>query len=184
MQNCLSPPQAVLQIKEEYPMREMRRFKQALTRSECHAVLERNTAGVLAVLGDGGYPYAVPMSYVWFEGKVYFHWAVAGHKLDAVRAEPRVSFCVVDQDQIVPEKYTTYFRSVIVFGTARVVDDPAEKRRAIGALGAKYRPGFEAERAAEIDSTWNRFLMVALTPEHITGKQARELMNHGQGTVD
>lgn len=157
-------------------MREMRRFKQALTPDECAAVLERNTAGVLAVLGDEGYPYAVPMSYVYSGGKVYFHWATAGHKLDAVRAEPRASFCVVDRDQIVPEEYTTYFRSVIVFGSARVVDDPAEKRRAIDALCAKYRPGFEAERAAEIDGSWDRFLMVALTPEQITGKQARELM--------
>ena len=157
-------------------MREMRRFKQALTPEECAAVLERNTAGVLAVTGDGGCPYAVPMSYVWREGKVYFHWAVAGHKLDAIRAEPRVSFCVVDQDRIVPEKYTTYYRSVILFGTARVLDDPAEKRRAIEALGAKYRPGFEAELAAEIDGSWDRFLMVELTPDRITGKQARELM--------
>ena len=157
-------------------MREMRRFKQALTPDECDAVLERNTAGVLAVLGDEGYPYAVPMSYVYSDGKVYFHWATAGHKLDAVRAEPRASFCVVDRDQVVPEKYTTYYRSVIVFGSARVVDDPAEKRRAIDALCAKYRPGFEAERAAEIDGSWDRFLMVALTPERITGKQARELM--------
>lgn len=157
-------------------MREMRRFKQALTPEECAAVLERNTAGVLAVTGDGGCPYAVPMSYVWREGRVYFHWAVAGHKLDAIRAEPRVSFCVVDQDRIVPEKYTTYYRSVILFGTARVVDDPAEKRRAIEALGAKYRPGFEAELAAEIDGSWDRFLMVELNPDRITGKQARELM--------
>lgn len=157
-------------------MREMRRFKQALTPDECAAVLERNTAGVLAVTGDGGCPYAVPMSYVWREGKVYFHWAVAGHKLDAIRAEPRVSFCVVDQDRIVPEEYTTYYRSVILFGTARVLDDPTEKRRAIEALGAKYRPGFQAELAAEIDGSWDRFLMVELIPDRITGKQAKELM--------
>lgn len=157
-------------------MREMRRFKQALTPDECAAVLERNTAGVLAVTGDGGCPYAVPMSYVWQEGKAYFHWAVAGHKLDAIRAEPRVSFCVVDQDRIVPEEYTTYYRSVILFGTARVLDDPAEKRRAIEALGAKYRPGFQAELAAEIDGSWDRFLMVELIPDRITGKQAKELM--------
>ena len=130
-------------------MREMRRFKQALTPQECAAVLERNTAGVLALTGDGGCPYAVPLSYVWLDGRVYFHFALAGHKLDAVRADGRASFCVVDQDQIVPEEYTTYYRSVILFGTAQVVDDPEEKRRSIDALCAKYRPGFEAERAAE-----------------------------------
>lgn len=160
-------------------MREMRRFKQALTPQECAAVLERNTAGVLALTGDGGCPYAVPLSYVWLDGRVYFHFALAGHKLDAVRADGRASFCVVDQDQIVPEEYTTYYRSVILFGTAQVVDDPEEKRRSIDALCAKYRPGFEAERAAEIDGSWDRFLMVRLTPDRITGKQARELMAQG-----
>lgn len=157
-------------------MREMRRFKQALTPDECAAVLDRGTSGVLAVIGDGGCPYAVPLSYVRLDGKLYFHFAMAGHKLDAIRADSRTSFCVIDQDRIVPEEYTTYFRSVIVFGTARVVDDPVEKRRSIDALCAKYRPGFEAERAAEIDGSWDRFLMVELAPERITGKQARELM--------
>lgn len=157
-------------------MRQMRRFKQALTPDECAAVLDRGTSGVLAVIGDGGCPYAVPLSYVRLDGKLYFHFAMAGHKLDAIRADSRVSFCVIDQDKIVPEKYTSYFRSVIVFGTARVVGDPDEKRRSIDALCAKYRPGFEAERAAEIDGSWDHFLMVELTPDHITGKQAKELM--------
>lgn len=157
-------------------MRQMRRFKQALTPEECAAVLDRGTSGVLAVIGDGGHPYAVPLSYVRLDGKLYFHFAMAGHKLDAIRADSRVSFCVIDQDRVVPEEYTTYFRSVIVFGTARVVDDPVEKRRSIDALCAKYRPGFEAEREAEIDGSWDHFLMVELTPEHITGKQAKELI--------
>ena len=157
-------------------MRQMRRFKQALTPEECAAVLDRGTSGVLAVIGDGGCPYAVPLSYVRLDGKLYFHFAMAGHKLDAIRADSRVSFCVIDQDRIVPEEYTSYFRSVIVFGTARVVGDPVEQRRSIDALCAKYRPGFEAERAAEIDGSWDRFLMVELAPEHITGKQAKELM--------
>ena len=88
-------------------MREMRRSKQVLTPEQGGALLERNTSGVLAVSGDGGYPYAVPLSYVWRDGKLYFHWALAGHKLDAVRADSRASFCVIDKDDIVPEKYTT-----------------------------------------------------------------------------
>lgn len=161
-------------------MREMRRGKQALTPEQCGGVLERNTSGVLAVTGDGGYPYAVPLSYVWRDGTLYFHWAVAGHKLDAVRADSRASFCVVDQDDVVPEEYTTYYRSVIVFGRVRIVDDPAEKRRAIEALSQKYRPGFPEEMAAEIDGAWDRFCVARLTAELVTGKQARELMNGGR----
>lgn len=156
-------------------MREMRRFKQALTPQECAAVLERNTAGVLALTGDGGCPYAVPLSYVWLDGRVYFHFALAGHKLDAVRREERASFCVIDRDQVVPEEYTTYYRSVIVFGRARLIGDPAEKRRAIEALAEKYRPGFPEAMAAEIDGAWDRFCMVELAARQVTGKQAKEL---------
>ena len=157
-------------------MREMRRFKQALTPEECDIVLGRSTSGVLAVTGDGGYPYAVPLSYVWRDGKLYFHWAVSGHKLDAVRPDDRASFCVVDQDEIVPEKYTTCYRSVIVFGRVRILDDPDEKRRAIEALSQKYRPGFPEAMAAEIQGAWDRFCIAELSAEAVTGKQARELV--------
>ena len=157
-------------------MREMRRSRQALSREECDAVLERGTSGVLAVTGDGGYPYAVPLSYVWQDGKLYFHCAAAGHKLDAVRADSRASFCVIDRVEVIPEKYGTAYRSVIVFGRMRELDDPAEKLRAIQALAAKYRPGFEAERQTEIDGAWDRFLMLELNAETVTGKQAKELV--------
>lgn len=157
-------------------MREMRRFKQALTQEQCEEILNRGTSGVLAVAGEDGWPYAVPLSYVWQDGKLYFHWATAGHKLDAVRADSRASFCIIDQDKVVPEEYTTYYRSVIVFGRARIIDSPEEKRRAVEALAEKYRPGCPEAMAAEIDGAWDRFLMVELIPERVTGKQAKELM--------
>ena len=110
--------------------REMRRKKQALSPEECEGVLERGSSGVLAVLGDGGYPYAVPLSYVYADGRLFFHCAKAGHKLDAITREPKASFCVVDQDRVVPEEYTTYFRSVIVFGRAGEIKDDAGRRTA------------------------------------------------------
>lgn len=156
--------------------REMRRNKQELPAEECTAVLERGTSGVLAVLGDEGYPYAVPLSYVYCDGKIYFHCAKSGHKLDAIARESKVSFCVVDQDRVVPEKYTTYFRSVIVFGRARVLEDEAEKRRAIGLLAEKYSPEQGADSQKEIGQAWERFCMIELAAEHITGKEAIELV--------
>ena len=120
--------------------REMRRGRQALPEEMCEAVLSRGSHGVLALAGDEGYPYAVPISYVYEGGKLYFHCARSGHKLDAIARCPKASFCVVDQDQVVPQEYTTYFRSVIVFGTIRVLTDDGEKRRAIEALAVKYAP--------------------------------------------
>ena len=82
--------------------RPMRRHRQQLSQGDCAAILSRGTSGVLAVAGDGGYPYAVPLSYVYQEGTLFFHCAKAGHKLDALRRCSKASFCVIDQDQVVP----------------------------------------------------------------------------------
>lgn len=98
--------------------REMRRKKQVLSLEENIAVLNRGTSGVLAVSGDDGYPYAVPLSYVYHDNTLFFHCAKTGHKLDAIARNEKVSFCVIDKDDVVSAEYTSYFRSVIVFGRA------------------------------------------------------------------
>lgn len=158
------------------PFREMRRFRQQLSREECEAVLRRGTSGVLAVTGDGGWPYAVPLSYAYAEGKLLFHCAKEGHKLDALRRDGRASFCVIDQDQVIPEKYTTAYRSVIAFGTVRILEDGAELREAAEVLGRRYYPGGTAEELeAEVSGTMARLRALEMTVEHITGKEAREL---------
>lgn len=120
--------------------RPMRRGRQALCPEECEKILQEGTSGVLSVIGDDGWPYGVPLSYVWQDGAIYFHCAKAGHKLDAIRKDDRVSFCVVAQDQVIPEEYTTYFRSVIVFGRAQIMEEQAEIRAAIDILAKKYHP--------------------------------------------
>ena len=161
--------------------RELRRKRQALSAEECAAVLLRGTSGVLALSGDNGYPYAVPISYVYDGKALYFHCARAGHKLDALRREPKASFCVVDQDQVVPEEYTTYFRSVIAFGTVREVEDPAEMRRAMELLAAKYAPASTAEeRSRAMEREWPGLCVLEMTVEHLTGKEAVELVKQRQ----
>ena len=156
--------------------RTMRRFQQELPEQECAEILERNTSGVLAVLGDGGCPYAVPLSYVYRGGSLYFHCAKSGHKLDAIKSCDKVSFCVIDQDGVVPEKYTNYFRSVIVFGRAAVITDEEEIRGAIERLAVKYAPGDSAEnRDAAIRRELAALCMVKVKIEHMTGKEAIEL---------
>ena len=157
--------------------RELRRKRQALSETDCSDILKRGTSGVLAPMGDGGYPYAVPMSYVYDGVKLYFHCAKSGHKLDAIAGNPKASFCVVDRDQVVPEEYTTYFRSVIVFGTMRIIEEEQEKRTAVEKLALKYAPEDSAQnRGAAIEKDWKPLCMLELTPEHITGKEAVELM--------
>lgn len=156
-------------------MRSMRRFNQQMTQEECAAILKEGASGVLAVAGDEGYPYAVPLSYVYEDGKLYFHSAVTGHKVDAVRRDARASFCVIAEDRVVPAEFTTYYRSVIAFGRARVLTDDAEKRRAISVLAAKYAPDLAVERMDAIEKAFPRFCMIELSIEHMTGKEAVEL---------
>ena len=157
--------------------REMRRKRQALTQAQCQAILEQGSCGVLALSGDGGYPYAVPLSYLYHQGKLYFHCAKSGHKLDALRREPKASFCVVAQDQVAPLEYTTLYRSVIVFGRLRELEDDGEKRAAIEALALKYAPqDTPAHREEAIQRDWGPLCVLELTPEHVSGKQGKDLV--------
>ena len=156
--------------------REMRRSKQRLPREVAVEILERNTSGVLALSGDEGYPYAVPMSYVYAEGKIYFHSAKNGHKIDAIQRNEKASFCVIDQDQIVPEKYTTFFRSVIVFGRLRLVEDMEEMRRIAATLAMKYSADFKEGIPKEINASIRNMAILELTIDHITAKEAIELI--------
>ena len=156
--------------------REMRRKKQLLSSDEAVSILENNSSGVLALLGDNGYPYSVPMSYVYSDGKIYFHSAKSGHKIDAVKNCNKASFCVIEKDDIVPSRYTTYFKSVIAFGTISVLEDEEEIVRALRILGEKYNPGHKAECDTEISRFMSNVCVLCLEAEHITGKAAKELM--------
>lgn len=155
--------------------REMRRKMQALTAEETAEILKRNTSGVLSLNGDDGYPYGVPLSYVYLDSKLYFHCAGAGHKLDSILKDDKVSFCVIDQDQVVGEEYTTYFRSVIAFGRARVLEG-VEKLRPLVELCEKYYPGHLEQTRQKAEHALKNVSIVEVTIEHMTGKTAMELV--------
>ena len=158
--------------------RAMRRSAQQLDRAECEEILMRATSGVLAVYGDSGYPYTVPVSHVYKDGKIYFHCAKTGHKLDAIRRSDKVSFCVVDRDEVVPADRTTEFISVVAFGRARIVSDEAGLRYIAGLVGERFSGGYPDAVQREIDETIasDRLRCVEITVEHMTGKCAREIM--------
>ena len=157
--------------------RDMRRKRQQLSESERIGILQKATSGTLALLGDNGYPYAVPISYVYHEGKMYFHSALSGHKVDAIRQCDKASFCVIEQDDVQPKKYTTFFRSVIAFGRIHVIEDEAEKLSTARMLGNRYNPNDDESLKKEIESGLSRMLMIRFDIEHLTGKEAIELVN-------
>ena len=153
----------------------MRRNRQQLSREECECILGRCTSGVLALTGDGDYPYAVPLSYVYADGAIFFHSALQGHKVDAIKRDCRCSFCVIEQDEIRPAEFTTYFRSVIAFGRIHILEDGAEKVPALRLLGRRYSPNDERGLQHEIDKSLDHVLLLRLDIEHLSGKEAIEL---------
>jgi len=159
--------------------REMRRKRQMLAKEECERILQKMTNGVLAVSGDEGYPYAVPISYVYADGCIYMHSALTGHKIDAIQQNDKVSFCVVEKDEIHPETFTTHFRSVIAFGRAHIITDEAEKMDAILKLAGKYSPG-QSGLQHELDTQFKHMHMIKLEIELLSGKEAIELVREKQ----
>ena len=158
--------------------REMKRKKQLLSAEESEEILKKCSSGVLAVLGDDNYPYTVPLSYVYYDSKIFFHCAKKGYKLDAIEKNNKVSFCVIDKDQVMPEEYTTYYRSVVAFGKIFIMKDEIEKRKAIETLALKYYPNdTKTHRDKSIENEYNALCMLQLNIEYMTGKEAIELVN-------
>lgn len=160
----------------DFMFREMRRKKQKLSQEEAYAILERGTSGVLGLLGDEGYPYTIPLSYGLEDHKIYFHCALEGHKIDAIHHCDKASFCVIDQDEVHPDEFNTYFRSVIAFGRIRIISDEEEKKAALHSLGLRYNPDENAV-VAEMDKTLARTTMLEFTIEHITAKSSLALLH-------
>lgn len=156
--------------------RPMRRVRQQLTTEDCEEILRNATSGTLAVLGDGGYPYAVPLSFVYANGIIYFHSAKSGHKIDAINNHDKASFCVIEKDEIHGEEYTTYFSSVIAFGRITIVSSPDEKLEGAKLLGRKYNPGDEVGLTHELEKSLAHMELLRFDIEHLTGKQAIELL--------
>lgn len=155
--------------------REMRRIKQLLSEEDTKTVLGRCSNGVMACMGDDDYPYAVPVNYVYYKDKIYFHSAKSGHKIEAITKHPKVSFAVVDKDTIVSEEYTSYFRSVIAFGKARITEGH-EYLEAFRALVEKYSGDMPEDDKLKQVRECTRAYIVAIDIDHVTGKEAKELV--------
>ena len=155
--------------------REMRRGKQLLPKGDVEDILKRCITGTLACIGDDDYPYSVPINFVYNGEKIYFHSAKAGHKIDAIKNNSKVSFSVIDEEKIISAEYTTYFRSVIAFGKARIVEGE-EFLEAFRLLVEKYSSDQSEEDKKKIVTGCTHALIIAVDVEHLTGKQAIELV--------
>lgn len=153
--------------------RKMRRKKQELSKEECINILTNEPRGVLALLGDYDYPYALPMSHAYVDGKIYFHGAMEGHKHDAVEKCDKVSYCVMDGGVKNDDGWSYIFKSVIVFGKIRFLTDRDEKIDKLTHLGDKFFPSHE-DTVNEISRLLDRTEVFEITIEHMSGKIVQE----------
>lgn len=155
--------------------REIVRKKQALSQDECIEILKSELRGVLSLIGDGGYPYGVPINYYYCEedGHIYFHSGKTGHKVDAINNCSKASFCVYDSGYRNEGDWALNIKSVIVFGRIRFVEDFDEAMEICRKLCYKFTDDVEYIEK-EIRNFGRNTLCFKLIPEHITGKRINE----------
>ena len=155
--------------------RPMRREKRALCDEAIGQLLRNERRGVLAVLGDDGYPYAMPLNYLYDARaeKIYFHGSGEGHKADAIRACDKVCFTVYGNERVKKEPWAPYVQSVVVFGRCHALENGAEKMTLLKRLAMKYFPE-ESIADAEIAASGERARVYVIDIEHITGKEIHE----------
>ena len=149
--------------------REMHKKSRELFENDIIDILNNSEYGVLASVDDYGYPYATPLSYVYYDNAIYFHSAQYGHKLDNIANNSKVSFCIVCDTEVIPEKFTTNYKSVIAFGTASWVIGTA-KDDALLRIIKKYSPNIKEEGKEYIDKAKSSTTVIKIQIEHITGK--------------
>ena len=151
------------------------RTKQALPEEECIAILKKELRGVLSVLGDNDYPYGMPLNHYYNDedGRLYFHSGKSGHRIDAIRRHPKASFCVYDEGTRENGNWYLTFKSVIVFGRIEIVEDREKIYEVSRLLSYKFTQD-DAYIDHEIQKSGPGTLLLALTPEHMTGKLVNE----------
>ena len=155
--------------------RSMRRFKQQISDEECIEVLKNAKRGVLSLIGDDGYPYGIPIDH-WYcedDGKIYFHGAKEGHKIDAIKACDKVSYCVYDEGYRKKGDWALNIKSVIIFGRIKLVEDEEKSKKICIAITRKFTDD-EEYLQKELTNAFPRVQCLEITPEHMTGKLVNE----------
>lgn len=136
-------------------------------------LLHKSEYGFLSLGNEeNGYAYGIPMSYAYDEeaDTLYFHCAPEGQKLDIIRQDNKISFCIIGRTEPIANQFTTLYESVLAFGQADVTLSDEEKRKALRLLVKKYSPGFEELGEKYMDKSWDRTTVFKIKIEHITAK--------------
>lgn len=153
--------------------RKMAKADRQLPIEETKALFEKGHHGILAVNGDDGYPYAVPVNYVYLNDKIYIHSAKYGYKIDALNQDNKVCFTAILNSEILPSRFTAAYESVVAFGKASFLEDGDEKREALTAFIDRFSPDFKENGMKFLEGAYSKTAVICITVESITGKAYR-----------
>ena len=153
--------------------RPMRRFKQQLTLQECETILQGAYRGFLSVNGENGYPYTIPMNFLYRENRIYFHSALQGHKIDAIMHSPKACFTLINDPVKQENDWWYHVSSVVCFGQVSIIENQEERMAILRNLGQKYFPE-EYDMQKDLDTNAHRAAVLCFTINHITGKRVKE----------
>ena len=157
--------------------REIRRKDRIWETTEAVRLLEEGEYGFLSMQGTDGYGYGIPISFVKEGEHLYFHCAPEGYKLECLRQSPKVSFCVVGATQVIPQKFTTAYESVLAFGSMQTELPEEERRHALRLLTDKYCPDYREIGEKYIEKSFHRTRILRLDIETVTAKSKKDQVN-------
>lgn len=155
--------------------RPVRKSKNEISTDAAKDLLRCSRRGVLAVHGDNGYPYAIPINYLYDEDaqKIIFHGAKAGHKVDSLKACDKVCFTVCGNERIKGESWAPFLQSVVVFGRCRLIENRDDAIEGVKQLARKYYPD-ETTIEEAVASSGRAVQMFEIEIEHLSGKEIQE----------
>ncbi len=149
--------------------KEMRRSDKMLTSEEMLDIMNTAEYGILSTVGEDGYPYGVPVNYIYLDGNIYFHSALTGHKLDNIAFSDKVSFCVVKDVELIPDDFNTKYKSVIAFGDITEVEE-TEKQDLYVAFLHKFSADYMDSGMEYIRNAGEKARIFKISVKHMTAK--------------
>lgn len=155
--------------------RPIRKKKNEISTEDAKELLRTSRRGILAVNGDEGYPYAIPINYFYDETseKIFFHGSRVGHKVDALKVCDKICFTVTGPETVKEEVWAPFVKSAVVFGRCRPIEDTEYALKMLRQFTMKYYPD-EQTMEEEIDRSAVAVQMFEITIEHISGKEVQE----------
>ena len=153
--------------------RDMFKKEREVSLEETERLLELGHHGTLSVNGDDGYPYGVPVNYVYLNKAIYIHSAKYGYKMDAIKENNKVCFSAIISSEIIPSKFTAKFESIIAFGKVELVEDNDEKQMVLETFINNFSPDFAEGGLKFIKAASDKTAIIKINVENVKGKVYR-----------